>query len=100
MIVRPVVSAVFMVVHMGITAVRVLMEVLEEMVMCVGMGMLVGVLHVPMRMFMRVRVSVLMPVYMFVFMFSFHNNTSFHRMWTPFMNAFNRTMKASEPFVN
>jgi len=77
-IVRAVVLGVFVVVYMSITAVRVLMDVLVEMVMYVRMGMLVGVFHVTVGMLMCVRVGMLMPVYMFMFVFPFHNYTSFH----------------------
>jgi len=56
-IVRAVVLGVFVVVYMGITTVRVLMDVLVRMVMCVRMGVLVGVFHVTVGMLMCVRVG-------------------------------------------
>jgi hypothetical protein len=58
MIVWSVFSGMFMVVRVKITA----MDVLVEMVMRVGMGVLVGMLYVSVKMFMRMKVSVFVRV--------------------------------------
>ena len=60
MIVGPVISGVFMVVNVSWAAMTVLVDVFVEMLMRVGMGVLVAVLHVPMGMFVSVHVIMFM----------------------------------------
>ena len=80
MIVWTVASSVFMIVGVGITAMSVLVDVLVKMVMCVNVGVLMGVPHLSMRMFMSMCVDMFMPMYMLMFMYPFHGQISFHRI--------------------
>lgn len=85
MIVRAMLTSVFMVVYMRITAVSVFVHMLVKMVVGVLVVMLVSMLFFSMEMFMSVRVSMFMFVPVLMFVLSFHSCTSFYRIWMPFM---------------
>jgi hypothetical protein len=80
MIVCPVFPSVFMVVCVSFATMSVFVNMLVEMVMCMGVSVLVAVLHVSVGMFMSVSMIVFMRVHVLMFMFSFHGKTSFHRI--------------------
>jgi hypothetical protein len=79
-IMRPMFSTVFMIMHVSSAAVSVLMEVFVQMLMRVAMGVLMAVLGLPVEMPVGVRMSVVVPMQMLVFVFSFHGDPPVHQV--------------------
>jgi hypothetical protein len=77
MVVRPVLPPVLVVMHMGIPAMGMVVQVFMDMLMGVGMRMLVGVHLVPVSVLMGTGVCMLMGMQVLVFVFPFHFLRSF-----------------------
>lgn len=82
--VRPVVSRMVMIVHVGCAAVRMFVAVLVNMFMGMAVSVFMAVFFAPVRVFMCMGVNVLVVVQMFVFVFSFHGQASYSSgCWNP-----------------
>lgn len=76
MVMSAMVARVVMVVHLGSTAMGVLVEMLVQVLVAMSMGVLMAVHRAVVGMLMRVRMSVVVPMQMLVLVFSLHDKSS------------------------